>query len=214
MAFMLKDVTLLYVGQGVDVTRNYFLGSRLEPNPVLDKRGSNDHTPQPCEEDMHTNFGNRVLSHSFESLEQKFHDDILKLSTEQNDAEDAENARHREKINAINEQYQEQLAALRARHASRRAEFLHKESHARQIKYQKMTMDHQSNSGRIPGDHHGYSGVAASVGVNEARQNYNTGHFESPREHSQFLTGARNRGFESRGPYPGARMYDSGSRYY
>ena len=35
-------------------------------------------------------------SQSFEGLEQKFLDDIMKLAREQNDAEDAENARHRE----------------------------------------------------------------------------------------------------------------------
>lgn len=36
------------------------------------------------------------LSSTYEGLEQKFLDDILKLSKEQNDAEDVENARHRE----------------------------------------------------------------------------------------------------------------------
>ncbi|GKV35059.1 hypothetical protein SLEP1_g43376 [Rubroshorea leprosula] len=46
----------------------------------------------------------------------------MKLAKEQNDAEDAENARHRKKINAINAQYQGQLAALRAQHANGRDE--------------------------------------------------------------------------------------------
>jgi len=39
--------------------------------------------------------GNPLLQ-TFEVLEQKFHNDIMKLAKEQNDAEDSENARHKE----------------------------------------------------------------------------------------------------------------------
>ena len=56
---------------------------------------------------MDVRYEGEHLSQSFEGLEQNFHDDIIKLTKEQNDAEDAEYARHREvcvknKIKTIN----------------------------------------------------------------------------------------------------------------
>lgn len=45
---------------------------------------------------MDVRYEGEHLSQSFEGLEQNFHDDIIKLTKEQNDAEDAEYARHRE----------------------------------------------------------------------------------------------------------------------
>ncbi|RVW81731.1 hypothetical protein CK203_049514 [Vitis vinifera] len=112
------------------------------------------------------------------------------------------------KINAINAQYQDQLGALRARHANRRDEFLRRESHARQSQYQQAAMDHFSNSSMGPSDPHGYDRVE------EQRRAYNADHFDSYRERARFLGGARDHGFEPRGQYPGGRVYDTGSRYY
>lgn len=48
------------------------------------------------EENMEIGYEDNVAGQTFEGLEQRFYDDIVKLSKEQNDAEDAENARHRE----------------------------------------------------------------------------------------------------------------------
>ena len=45
---------------------------------------------------MENRFGDGLLPQNFDGLEQKFIDDIIKLAKEQNDAEDEENARHRE----------------------------------------------------------------------------------------------------------------------
>lgn len=45
---------------------------------------------------MDVGYENKPLSQTFEGLEQKFLDDIMKLAKEQSDAEDAENARHKE----------------------------------------------------------------------------------------------------------------------
>ena len=45
---------------------------------------------------MNVGYEGNHLSHTFEGLEQNFHDDIVKLAKELNDAEDAEHARHRE----------------------------------------------------------------------------------------------------------------------
>lgn len=119
-----------------------------------------------------------------------------------------------QKIKAINAQYEGQLAALRARHASRRDEFLRKESHARQQQYQQAIMDHFPNSGMGPGDPHGYGGTPAAAAVGEAYRSYNSDHYDTYRERARFLGDPRDQGFEPRGPYPGGRVYDTGSRYY
>ncbi|KAJ0084366.1 hypothetical protein Patl1_30243 [Pistacia atlantica] len=153
--------------QGVDASGSYFQGQRPDPKLALEKQNNSEPRSRPHEEDMDVGYEGKPLSNSFEGLEQKFIDDIKKLAKEQNDAEDAENARHREKLNAINAQHAEQLAALRARHASRRDEFLQKESHARQQQYQQAMMDHYPNSGMGPGDPHGYSSTPAAAAVGE-----------------------------------------------
>ncbi|KAH7561324.1 hypothetical protein ACOSQ2_016238 [Xanthoceras sorbifolium] len=201
-------------GQGVDASRSYFQGQRPDPKLALEKQNNNDHRSRPHEEDMDVGYEDKPLSNTFEGLEQKFLDDIMKLVKEQNDAEDAENARHREKINTINAQYEEQLVALRARHASRRDEFLRKESQARQQHYQQAMIDHYPNSGAGPGDPHGYSSPAAAAAVGDGYRAYNSDHYDSYRERARFLGGPRDHGFEPRGQYPGGRVYDTGSRYY
>ncbi|KAA8544372.1 hypothetical protein F0562_022360 [Nyssa sinensis] len=117
-------------GQGGDASRSYYQGQRPDPRMALEKQGNNDPRSQPHEEDMDTGYEDNLLLQTFEGLEQRFLDDIMKLTKEQTDAEDAENARHRERTSAINAQYQEQLTALRARHATHRDEFLRRESHA------------------------------------------------------------------------------------
>lgn len=197
-------------GQGGDTSRSYFQGQRQDSKMALERQGNNDPRSQPREEDMDIGYEDNPSSRTFEGLEQRFLDDIMKLSKEQTDAEDAENARHSERINTINAQYQEQLVALRARHSGRRDEFLRRESHARQQQYQEATMDHYPNSGMGPSDPHGYGGAAGS----ESHRTYNVDQYDSYRERARFLGSTRDHGFESRGPYPGGRVYDTGSRYY
>lgn len=119
-----------------------------------------------------------------------------------------------QKIGAINAQYEEQLVALRARHASRRDELLRRESNARQHQYQQSVMDRYPNSSMGPSELRGYSGVPASAAGGEGHRAYNTDQYESYRERARFLGGSRDHGFEPRGPYPGGRVYDTGSRYY
>lgn len=75
-------------------------------------------------------------------------------------------------------------------------------------------MDQYPNSSMGSSDPHGYIGIASSAAVGEARRGYNSDHFDSYRERARFLGGARDQGLESRGPYPGGRVYDTGSRYY
>lgn len=121
---------------------------------------------------------------------------------------------HFQKINAINAQYEEQLAALRTRHAVRRDEFLQRESHARQHQHQQAMVDQYPKSSMGSSDPHGYSGIATSAAVEEAHRGYNTDNFDSYRERARFLGDDRDHGLEPRGPYPGGRVYDTRSRYY
>lgn len=62
----------------------------------LERQGGGDHRSQHHEEDMDIGYEDNRGPQTFEGLEQGFLDDIMKLSKEQTDAEDAENARHRE----------------------------------------------------------------------------------------------------------------------
>ncbi|XP_061360331.1 uncharacterized protein LOC133304333 [Gastrolobium bilobum] len=203
-------------GQGGDASRSYFQGQRPDPKLTLQNQSSNDARTQAHEEDMDVKYEGNHLSQTFEGLEQKFLDEVIKLANEQNDAEDSENARHREKINAINAQYEEKLAELRAQHASRRDEFLQRESHARQNQYQQTIRDPYPSSGMVPSHNpHGYNAVNASAAaIGDVRRGYSGDHFDPYRERARFLGGTRDHGFEPRVAYPGGRVYDTGSRYY
>ncbi|CAI9778301.1 unnamed protein product [Fraxinus pennsylvanica] len=174
-------------GQGYQAPRSYYQDQRPEPQMPLEKQSS-DPRHQPRKEDMDIGYEDNRISQTFEGLEQRFLDDIMKLSKEQTDAEDVENARHQERINTINIQYQEQLAALRARHATRRNEVLRRESRARQQQYQQAAMDQYPNSHMGTSDPHG--------------------------ERSRFSGSARDQGFEPKVQYPGGRIYDTDSRHY
>ncbi|KAK3005277.1 hypothetical protein RJ639_017545 [Escallonia herrerae] len=79
-----------------DASRSYYQGQRSDPSLPLEKQGNIDPRSQSREGDMEVGYENNLLSEAFEGLEQRFLDDIMKLAKEQTDAEDAENARHRE----------------------------------------------------------------------------------------------------------------------
>lgn len=61
-----------------------------------EKQSTSETRSQPRNEDMDIGYEDSPLLQTFQGLEQKFLDDIMKLANEQNDAEDAENSRHRE----------------------------------------------------------------------------------------------------------------------
>ncbi|KAE9616787.1 hypothetical protein Lalb_Chr03g0028501 [Lupinus albus] len=199
-------------GQGGDASRSYFQRQRPDPKFALQNQSNSDSRSQAREEDRDVGYeGNR--SSQFEGLEKNFNDDIVKLAKELNDAEDAEQARHREKINAVNTQYEEKLAALRAQHASRRSEFLQRESQARQQQYQQSIRDPYPSGGMSSRDPHCYTVNAPDGG--EVQRGYSSDQFDPYREQARFLGNARDQRFEPRGPYPGGRVYDTtGSRYY
>ncbi|KAL1825699.1 hypothetical protein DCAR_0313876 [Daucus carota subsp. sativus] len=206
-------------GQGGDRPRSYYQGQRSDPRMVLerqgnndprshpgdprmgsDRQGNNDARSHPGEEDMEIGYEDKPMLQTFEGLEQRFLDDIMKLAKEQTDAEDAENARHRESINSINCQYQEQLDALRARHAARRDEILKRETEARQQQYQTVVLDNYPNSGMVHSDPHGYPAA-------EPHQ------YDPYVERARFPVGYRDHGLDQRGQYHGPRVPEAGSRY-
>ncbi|XP_043702400.1 uncharacterized protein LOC122652660 [Telopea speciosissima] len=213
-------------GQGGDPSRSYYQGERSDPKLGFEKQSNKDPRSQDHEEDMEIGYEDTTLPQTFEGLEQKFLDEIMKLTKEQNDAEDAENARHREKMNEINTEYQEKLTALRARHSTRRDEFFRRESQARQHQYQQAEMSPYTNSmGQSEPKNYGAAAAPAAAGeahrayasgqaADEAHRAYASGQFDSYRERAQFLAAGRNHGLESRGLYPGGRVYNTGARYY
>lgn len=97
---ILKSVHLgshaCFAGQGGDTSRSYFQGQRPDPKLAMEKQNNNDSRSQSHNEDMDLGYEDKPSSQTFEELEQKFLDDIRKLTKEQNDAEDAEIARHKE----------------------------------------------------------------------------------------------------------------------
>lgn len=82
-------------GQGGDASRSYFQDQRPDLKLALQNQSRNPRS-QAHKEDKDVAYEANNLSQNFEGLEQKFLDDIIKLVKEQNDSEDAENARHRE----------------------------------------------------------------------------------------------------------------------
>ncbi|KAK8645429.1 hypothetical protein V6N13_119259 [Hibiscus sabdariffa] len=204
------------------------VSNSMTPKMLNEEKQNTDLRSQPHDENTEVSYEQNLLPPTLEGLEKKFHDDIMKLAEEENDAEDAENTRHREdrravlqKINAINAQYKEQLTAIRARHANRRDEFLRKESLLRQQQYQQAMMDYYPHGSVTPADTmptgnnlHGHGSVAGSTAVGDRHRGYNSDNFDSYRERSRFLGGTRDQGFEPRGSYLGGRAYDTGSRYH
>ncbi|XP_009608557.1 uncharacterized protein [Nicotiana tomentosiformis] len=215
-------------GQGSEASRSYYQGHRTDPRMALENQGGKDPRAQPREEDMDIGYEDNPVQPSLEGLEKKFLDDIMKLTKEQNDAEDAENFRHRERINAINAQYQEQLVALRSRHASRRDEVLRRESHARKQQYEQVALDNYPRSSISANTVRGFAAMNSPSGERQAARGfvamnspsgerqaaYNADSYDSYRENSRYLGSGRDHGYEPRVQYPGGRVYDTGSRYY
>ncbi|CAI9773082.1 unnamed protein product [Fraxinus pennsylvanica] len=179
--------------------------------PVLDSKsdfGNHVNTeigPQAHEEDMEIGYEDKPSHLNFEGLEERFQEEILKLIKEQIDAENAENARHREKIMEINNKYQEKLSVLRAQQANRREEFLRRESQARLQQYQQAGMNYLLDR-TGPNNPHGHVPAVPP-------QPYPTGHMDRINSYSQspFPGVGGNRGTEGRVPYPQGRVYNNAS---
>ncbi|XP_072975494.1 uncharacterized protein [Typha angustifolia] len=199
--------------QGNDVSRSSYDGQRSEPRFGLEKQAGADLRAQTLHSEV-AGYEDNTLLQTIEGLEQKFLHDILKLSKEQQEAEDVENARHRERLSEINLQYHEKLLVLRARQATHREEFLRKESQARHQQFQQARMSNYQNN-VVSAEAHSFASSAPAAGAyGEAQRAYAGGHYESYGERPEFVRGGRGRGLQSRGQYPGARAYNSGGRYF
>lgn len=199
-------------GQGGTAGRSHY------PSQIPDSKlgSSQESRVHPQEQDMEIGYEDNPALPTLEGLEQKFRGDIMKLTKEDADAEDAENARHKEKIIEINNHYQEKLSALRGRYATRREEILRKESQARLQEYQLAGMSHyQNNSGpsEMGRGHHEYGG-ARGVVTGEPQQQYGGDQFDSYRQRPESFGRGR---ADTRVPTPGGRVYNiggGGPRYY
>lgn len=67
----------------------------------MEKQGSDSRAQPQYQENPKTGYDNNRGMQTFESLEQKFMDDITRLAKDQIAAEDAEIARHREVSNIL-----------------------------------------------------------------------------------------------------------------
>ncbi|XP_004251226.2 uncharacterized protein [Solanum lycopersicum] len=210
-------------GQGSEASRSYYQGQRTDPRLALENQGGKNPRALPREEGMDIGYEDKPVQQTLEGLEKKFLDDIMKLTKEQNDAEDAENSRHRERINAINTQYQEQLVALRARQANHRDEVLRRECHARKLQYEQVALDNYRHSNMSTSNARGYVGnspagerqVAYNSPAGERQAAYNADSYDSYRENARYIgNSGRDHGYEPRVQYPGGRVYETGSRYY
>jgi hypothetical protein len=211
-------------GQGGNMSQSLLQGRMAEYRKVdLEKQTSNENRLQSQEQEMEIGYEDKPIQLTYEALEHKLQEEIMRLVKEQYDAEDKENARHKEKIVEINGQYQEKLSSLRTRHAKQREECLRKESQERLHLY------HQQQSGMESGVSN-----ARGYGVNpaaEAHRSYGGSvQYESYKERSPYVPETRasypephlesrvqypESHLEGRVPYPEGRVYNNPApRYY
>lgn len=86
-------------GLGSDASRSLIQGQRPDSN---EKLGGKNPRARVQDDDMELGYEDNVLPETFEGLEQRFIQDIMKLTKEHQDAEDTENARHREVSSTVN----------------------------------------------------------------------------------------------------------------
>ncbi|KAI3458757.1 hypothetical protein Pfo_015420 [Paulownia fortunei] len=183
-------------GQGIKSVSHH-QGQVLDSKTEYEKQANRETGLLSHEQDMDIGYEDKPQPLTFEGLEKRFQNEILKLIEEQIHSEDAENSRHRELIKEIKNKYQEKLLALRAQQASRREEFLKKESEER-------LRNSFTNL-------HGYTGPIATE-AHRAYPSGHTDHVDSYREESPFL--GRSQGTKGRVPYPQGRVYNNaGARF-
>ncbi|KAL9247923.1 hypothetical protein vseg_021300 [Gypsophila vaccaria] len=196
--------TLYSDGQGGYTNKSFYSA----PMPDVKLNTNQETRVHPQEQNMEVGYEDNPAPQTLDGLEQKFRDDIMKLTKELVDTEDAEHARHREKILEIDNQYQEKISALRTRHATRREEFFRKESQARLHQYQLAgagTLPNNSAPADISHSNHGYG---------EQQRPYGSGQFDTYRN-PESLERRRMQGTDTRVPTPGGgRVYNTGSRFY
>eukprot|EP00250_Pteridium_aquilinum_P020623 c24889_g2_i2 orf=528-1979(-) len=164
---------------------------------------------------------------TLEGLEHSFVQETMQLTKELNDAEDKENARHREAMRDIQEQYQQKVVVLRAQQGKRREEFLRQEVQFRQQQYQQ----YQQHPAQVGAKHYNYDmGGAMSGGLNSSareqpgygngsadRNDTRGGGYGSYRGDEGYHNSShsyRNSGYEPGMPHSRNQAYDAGPYRY
>ncbi|MED6109737.1 hypothetical protein PIB30_036386 [Stylosanthes scabra] len=155
---------------------------------------------------------------TYEGLEQRFIDEITKLARERSDAEDAEFARHNERILEIKKEYHEKLSALRDLQSTRREEFLRRELQARLNQYQESKRNHSPHM-KVPvvpvavPDAPGFT--SPSTFTTEANSKFYdaTKYNNRDGERTVSLSSKRCQGSEARVPLPPGRIYNNSTAY-
>ncbi|KAK7391555.1 hypothetical protein VNO78_19971 [Psophocarpus tetragonolobus] len=160
------------------------------------------------DKDMEIGYEESPPPPTYEGLEQRFIDEIVKLTREKSDAEDAEIARHQERILEINTEYQEKLSSLRALQATQLEAFLRKELQARLNQYYEGKRKHFPN--RKVSDDYGY-GRPPTFTDGEAIGSRSHGVIEYKHDGEQTLRSAsgRNQRNEAKVPLPPGRVYNN-----
>ncbi|TVU47582.1 hypothetical protein EJB05_07188 [Eragrostis curvula] len=85
-------------GQGAEGAKSFYDGQRSDPKVGIEKQPNKESREQSRIDRTETRYEDYNLPRTFDSLEQNFHEEIMMLSKELHDAEDAENSRHMEMI--------------------------------------------------------------------------------------------------------------------
>ena len=88
--------TSLPSSHGYREMADLYRGQRSESKVNSDKKGNIEREPRAREQEIEHGYEDGSFFQTWESLERKFFDDIMKLTKEHDSAEDAENSRHRE----------------------------------------------------------------------------------------------------------------------
>lgn len=203
------------------VSSPFYQGQIPDPKAQHEKTGVKDVKSSEHEKEMDAAYQDPSLPQTLELLEQRFLDEIMKLTKDQNDAEDEENRRHQERTREINFQYQEKLRAMRAQQAKYREDFLCREAHMRQQQYQQANLSpfqHSAGGPMIGYNENAHEPRGHGTGLGEGNPGY-PGSYDSYRDRVPYYSNAghpfnRNQEYEARGPYPGGRVYDSTTRFY
>lgn len=207
---------------GPDAASSPFYQSQIpDPKAQHEKVSIKDVKGSEHEQEVDAGFQDPSIPPTLELLEQRFMDEIMKLTKDQIDAEDEENRRHQERTREINLQYHEKLRAMRAQQSKYREEFLRREAQMRQQQYQQSNLSQFQHS--AGGPMAGYNENAHEPrghggGLGEGNPGY-PGGYESFRDRMAYYGNAghpfnRNQEYEGRVPYPAGRIYDSAPRFY
>ncbi|KAG6550474.1 hypothetical protein Mapa_007948 [Marchantia paleacea] len=212
-----------YSGKGSGSEGGYYHNKNMDNGPYQSGGGS---LPE-LEQDLDGGYEEKGLhAQTLEELEQRFLQETMELTKDQNVEEDKEKAKHRERMNEIHEQYQQKMTILRSKHTKQREDFLRHELQIRHQQYQQQTgygMYYGGGGVTVPSSRGGpYNGNSFDRGANSASPENVQGHmgmYDSYKDggmpYSNNVSHSYSRkqqGYESSKNY-GNQGYDNGGGY-